>query len=462
MRLLALLLIAGSAHAATTITEKADSGWQLMRGTTNVGTPHASLDACKTAARADAESRKASADYRCRQFDYFRVTYSADPTAPPTTWTLCATDPGYCTVPPGTTIRFGVSATDRYLDSPNRSGTVWCDISSFGGTSTDPAPGVRKSCYVPSGTSTQPPPSPVDVCQNIDGAQATVPVGMVKDAAGNCVPAPTTPPPSGTTAGPRVTTFTPSGPITATSGQVIAGVSISNPGGACITVPAGVTGVVIRDSRIGPCGGSGYMAGNIVVRGQATIEHNLITQGVRGVAAERTSGLVLRRNVFDTFRGPHPMGKAAELNYMTGALVEGNLFRGRDYASDVLSAFESRNMQYIGNDFDVHIAEPSSAAFTIGDGTGGDPGGNNYAARNVVRQQGTGVPAGVFGSSGNTVLEYNCFTAGIQAYNYSGVFVGVVVRKNAINLANSFVPDPSVIAGWDTNVNTTDCSKVPQ
>lgn len=274
-------------------------------------------------------------------------------------------------------------------------------------------------------------------------------------------PPPTTPP-ADAPAGPRVSAFTPSGPITASTGQVIAGVSIANASGACITVPAGVTGVVIRDSKIGPCGGSGYMAGNVIVRGQATIEHNLITQGVRGVAAERTSGLVLRRNVFDTFRGPHPMGKAVELNYMSGARVEGNLFRGRDYASDVLSAFESRNMQYVGNDFDVHISEPSSAAFTMGDGTGGDPGGNNYVARNIVRQQGTGVPAGVFGSSGNTVLELNCFASGLQAYNYAGTFVGVTIRRNVINLGASYVPDTSVIAEWGTNVDGTDCSKVPQ
>jgi len=38
------------------------------------------------------------------------------------------------------------------------------------------------------------PPPPVDVCPNIPGVQETIPPGMVKDAAGNCVPAP---PPSG-------------------------------------------------------------------------------------------------------------------------------------------------------------------------------------------------------------------------------------------------------------------------
>src|SRR3954471_18307243 len=36
-----------------------------------------------------------------------------------------------------------------------------------------------------------PPPPPTDVCPNIDGAQTTVPSGMVKDSAGNCVTPPT-------------------------------------------------------------------------------------------------------------------------------------------------------------------------------------------------------------------------------------------------------------------------------
>ncbi|MBX9906889.1 hypothetical protein K2X96_03260, partial [Patescibacteria group bacterium] len=36
-------------------------------------------------------------------------------------------------------------------------------------------------------------PPPVDVCPNIDGVQATVPAGMTKDGAGNCITPPTTP-----------------------------------------------------------------------------------------------------------------------------------------------------------------------------------------------------------------------------------------------------------------------------
>ncbi len=42
---------------------------------------------------------------------------------------------------------------------------------------------------------TPPPPPPTDVCPNISGAQATVPAGMIKDANGNCVYPPSSPPP---------------------------------------------------------------------------------------------------------------------------------------------------------------------------------------------------------------------------------------------------------------------------
>jgi hypothetical protein len=36
-----------------------------------------------------------------------------------------------------------------------------------------------------------PPPPPTDVCPNIDGIQTTIPAGMIKDSAGNCVINPT-------------------------------------------------------------------------------------------------------------------------------------------------------------------------------------------------------------------------------------------------------------------------------
>jgi hypothetical protein len=141
---------------------------------------------------------------------------------------------------------------------------------------------------------------------------------------------------------------------------------------------------------------------------------------------------------------------------MNGGTVQGNMMSGT-FPNDVMSGYESNNLRFLDNQFDVTVIEPTGAAFTMGDSTTGKPGANNYVAGNIVRQRG-GVPAGVFGSSGNTVLEKNCLTAGIQAYNYSGVFVGVTVRNNVINMGNSFVPDASAIGGWGTNINSTDCS----
>jgi len=255
-----------------------------------------------------------------------------------------------------------------------------------------------------------------------------------------------------------VTTFIDSGPITASAGQVIAGVHIQNPGGPCITVPIGATGVIIRDSDIGPCGG----VANIFIEGaDATVEYSFVHHGNRGVMAHRTSGTVTRKSRFDTFYGPKFYGTAIEYDYMGSGTIEGNVVRGNNYASDAVSAFDSSNIRLVDNDIDITVAEPSAAAFTIGDSATGSPGGNNYAAGNIVRQTG-GVPAGVFGSSGNTILEKNCLTAGIQAYNYAGVFVGVTVRYNVINLGASFVPDTSIIGGWTTNIGSTDCSLVPK
>ncbi len=46
----------------------------------------------------------------------------------------------------------------------------------------------------------QPPPPPTDVCPNIDGNQATVPAGLIKDEEGNCV----TPPPPPTDVCPNI------------------------------------------------------------------------------------------------------------------------------------------------------------------------------------------------------------------------------------------------------------------
>jgi hypothetical protein len=255
-----------------------------------------------------------------------------------------------------------------------------------------------------------------------------------------------------------VTTFKDSGPINATSGQVISGVRIQNPSGPCISI-VGVSNVIVRDSDIGPCGGEAIK----VTGGSSTvtIEHNAIRNSAHGIRATHSSSVnALRNTIRDIPAAAGDYRHAIEYSWMNGGTVQGNVMTGT-FPNDVMSGYESNDLKFLDNQFDVTVLEPTGAAFTMGDSTTGKPGLNNYVAGNIVRQKG-GVPAGVFGSNGNTILEKNCLTAGIQAYNYSGVFVGVTVRNNVINMGNSFVPDPSAVTGWSTNINSSDCSLTPK
>ena len=360
------------------------------------------------------------------------------PAPTPVTWTQCAAENNFCPFTGRREVRYGIEG--NVITKVAQDG-ILCNDAEFGASATN----YENFCWYNSATTS---------------ASITAPVASYSTpATPTPAPAPTPSyptPSSGGAAGPRVSNFTSSGPINASSGQVISGVRISNSGGPCITISA--PNVVVRDSNIGPCGGGA----NIVVTGSnALIEHNHIHNGQRGVLATNTSGVTTSKNTLDTFFGPFPEGTAIEYDYMGSGVIDGNVVTGSGYASDVLSAFQSSNMQMTNNRIDVNIAEWSAAAFTMGDAVGGgDPGHNNYVAGNIVYQTG-GVPAGVFGSSSNTTLERNCLTAGIQAYNYSGTFNGVTVRNNVINIGASFVPDSSVIAGWGSNINSTDCSLVP-
>lgn len=253
-----------------------------------------------------------------------------------------------------------------------------------------------------------------------------------------------------TAAGPRSTNFTASGPITATSGQVISGLRISNPNGDCVSIPVGATGVVVRDSEIGPCGRRGIF----VAGADALIEYVSVRNANQGLLAERTGGTVTRLSKFDAIAK-----NAIAYAYMTSGTMDGNVVTGDGYSGDVINFFESSNVRLTNNDINVGIIDCSTcAAFTMGDTTSRKPGSNMYASGNIIRQRGNGVAAGVFGSEGNAVMERNCFSAGIQAYNYAGIFVGVTVRDNVINLAASYVPDPASIQGWNSNINSSDCS----
>lgn len=98
-----LALAVSAAFAAVTLTNEENRGWQAIRGTTNVGTPHATEAACWNAVRADAEARKASGNYRCVNTKAARAEWTAD--APPP-----VTNPHNGGVQPGNMPRYNVAS----------------------------------------------------------------------------------------------------------------------------------------------------------------------------------------------------------------------------------------------------------------------------------------------------------------------------------------------------------------
>jgi hypothetical protein len=121
--------------------------------------------------------------------------------------------------------------------------------------------------------------------------------------------------------GPTITTFTPSGPITATSGQTISGLSISNPNGPCITLN-NVTNVKIVNNQIGPCG-SGTSGAGISISGSdhVTIQNNNFNDVSSGVYAMDSTGghLNFSHNYATKVRGPMPRGQIIQFNNVSGA-----------------------------------------------------------------------------------------------------------------------------------------------
>jgi len=145
------------------------------------------------------------------------------------------------------------------------------------------------------------------------------------------------------------------GRIDAKSGQVIEGVSVSNPAGPCITVASGARDVIIRRSRIGPCGPSPTLNdyGVLILPGASnvTIQGNVIHDVGSGVKAYKAvNPLVVERNYFYNVRGPLYNGQAVQFNDVNGGnassrincnVSDANYSNGRKFYEDHISLFKS-------------------------------------------------------------------------------------------------------------------------
>lgn len=291
-------------------------------------------------------------------------------------------------------------------------------------------------------------------------------LGPVIEATAPPPPPPPEPPPA-SVAGCRIPTgsLLPSGPITVSADDTtISGRLFSAANATHITILPGVIGTKIYDCEL-----TGATNSAIVNQGTDTsVQFCDIYGNARGVLTHTATGALIEYNdCWDFSTGSQFEGHAIETIYSAGpTTIRYNRITGTNYKSDALSTFQSSNVSLTHNYFNVQIDEPSGAAFTMGDAlTQSLPGSNNYVAFNTVLQTG-GVPAGVFGSNGNTVLEFNCFSAGIQAYDYNGNnFIGVIIRQNVINMTVSYIPMPASAYGgtaaWSTNIDSTDCNLVP-
>ncbi len=210
---LLLSVFALVANADVTSTPVAPGKWTLMRGSSNIKTGLDSLQACNDAGKADAEARKATANYKCRSDVPFTVTYSKPvcPAKPenrtqmnqcpagfvgswtqvqtpvanayPTCWTFTAWTPteapaGACTAivvkPPAATEGYTKCASENATCTITASNAVIygsgekfttpkvlaasfvCNNATFGG---DPAFGIVKECWIkPASGTTDPTP----------------------------------------------------------------------------------------------------------------------------------------------------------------------------------------------------------------------------------------------------------------------------------------------------------------
>jgi hypothetical protein len=285
-------------------------------------------------------------------------------------------------------------------------------------------------------------------------------------------PPPPTPPPAGNVAGvrPGVVLTNRSSQWVAQSGDVIRNLKFNGAIASQVLINQNVTGVLIED-----CEFTGGTNAAVLNQGtNTTIRFCYFHDANRGIVTDTGRTTSITYCDFYNLIGSSMSSAAIETDNTAGpTVISYNTFRGT-YNGDAVSNYSTSRVTMSYNTWDVTITEPSGAAFTIGDSTNNPPnpiipGRDYYVAHNTIHQTG-GVPAGVFGSDGNTILEYNCFAGGIQLRDYPPVaeggpapFLGVTVRYNVIDVSVSYIPQVGMgnVAQWDTNIDSTNCALVP-
>lgn len=115
---------------------------------------------------------------------------------------------------------------------------------------------------------------------------------------------------------PRIRDLRPSAPVTAVSGQTIRGLRIScSAAQPAVTIPTGVTGVIVEDNEIGPCAPN--VVGVYAAPGSShiTVRNNLIHGVATGFwASHARHPIVFESNTVLDILGPFPRGQMVQFD----------------------------------------------------------------------------------------------------------------------------------------------------
>lgn len=234
-----------------------------------------------------------------------------------------------------------------------------------------------------------------------------------------------------------------SGPIVAQSGQIIENLHITSVNGRCLTVPAGVTNVIIRNNEIGPCDSDDTDVDTDGIRiledaHHITIQRNVIHDVSSAVTAYKSQNpIVVDRNFVYNIRGPFYRGQMIQMEEVSGGNTSskitcniadgnyGNLWRPEDiinlYGTSGVSEGDRIEIAFNRLRGSSTISQNGSGIL-VGDGAGG---GRIWIHDNVVVNV---VNVGISIAGGRSIilernqiyLNHSKSALGMSVRNYSG------------------------------------------
>jgi hypothetical protein len=246
-------------------------------------------------------------------------------------------------------------------------------------------------------------------------------------------------------------------------GQVIQGVTISNPDGNCVEI-AHSSDITILDSQIGPCGGHAVTIDDST---SVRLEGLTISDAESGVYAHASESIAVVGTIFsDAGRN------FVQFDKVTGSgneisENEGSNRLGQSSAEDLISIYSSSGTEespllVVGNDFGGGGPSESGSGIMIGDNGGSDIVVENNTLTNPG-QVGIGISGGTdIRVIGNAIFSegHPWSNVGIYVWNQSDDSCGEIeVRDNRVDWEDpQGAPNPSwdsgscgEVSGWDDN-----------